>query len=80
MQDWKSVELGEWKIGLGRVVDWKSVELEECRIGGVQDWKCVRVKECKNESVQDWKSVQLEVSDQKGVGLECVILWITSDL
>ena len=48
----------------------KSVGLEECRIGRVQDWKSLGLEECRIGRVQDWK----------GVELECVILWITSDL
>ena len=36
----------------------------------VEDWKNVRLEECIIGRVYDWK----------GVGLECVILWITSDL
>ena len=41
----------------------------------MQDWKSVGLEGCR----QDWKSVGLEEC-RKGVGLECVILWITSDL
>ena len=44
--DWKSVRLGECRIG--RVYDWKSVRLKECEIERVQDWKSARLEDCVN--------------------------------